>query len=88
MDFLRGWTLFELQKCVDQLLAVVEDRSQFLPASISDPNDVPQGNRLACQLTGDGSAEETVSMKDTYFAHVSRIEANRHILAHVSCQGE
>jgi hypothetical protein len=27
MDFLRGWTLFELQKRVDQLLAVMEDGS-------------------------------------------------------------
>jgi hypothetical protein len=29
MDFLQSWTLLELQKSIDQLLAVVEDRPQF-----------------------------------------------------------
>jgi hypothetical protein len=41
MDFLRGRALFEFQKRVDHLPAIVEDGSQFLSASISDPNDVP-----------------------------------------------
>ena len=34
MTFLRGRTLPELQKRVDHLLAVVEDRQQSLPASV------------------------------------------------------
>ena len=88
MEFLRAWTLFELQKCVYQLLAVVKDRPQFHPASISDPNDVPQRNGLACQLTGDGLAEEAVAMKNAYFTHVARVEANRHVFTYVGCQGK
>jgi hypothetical protein len=50
MNFLQRWTFLQLQKRVDHLLAVVEDRPQLLPAAIARSNDVSQRNRIAGQL--------------------------------------
>src|ERR1039458_8619959 len=88
MNFLQSWALLELQKRVDHLLAVVEDRPQILPTSVSGTNDVPQRNRLARQFGRNRSTEKAVPVKDTNFSHTAWIEANRDLFADVCRKSE
>src|SRR5260370_40151411 len=88
MNFVQRWTFLELQKSVDHLLAVVEDRSQLLPAAVARSNDGPRWNRLAGQLGRDRPAEEAVTVKHTDRPHVTRVEANRHLFPDISSEGE
>lgn len=88
MAFLQGGTLLQFQKGVDHLLAVVEDRPQFLAALVAHADHVPERNGLACKLGGDRSTKKAVLIEDADFAHVSGVEADRSVLAHVSRQSE
>jgi hypothetical protein len=70
MAFLQGRASFQLQKGVDHLLTVVEDRPQFLSALISDVNEISQEDGLPSQLRGDCSAQEAIFIKHANFTHV------------------
>ena len=50
MHLLRTCALFQLQKRIDDLLPIVEDRAQFAAALVAHSNDVSQRNGLTCQL--------------------------------------
>jgi hypothetical protein len=53
MNFLHCWALLELQKGLDHLLAVVEDRPQFLPTLVACSDDSPQRDGFSCKFSGD-----------------------------------
>jgi len=54
----------KLKESVDSLLPALEDAAQFLTLSVTDADDVAQGNRLASQFGGDGLAEKAVLTED------------------------
>jgi hypothetical protein len=88
MAFLQGRPLFQLQKSVDHLLAVVEDRPQFLSALIADANDISQRDGLSSQLSGDCSTQKAVFIEHANFSHIPWVEADRCVLSDVSSQRE
>jgi len=55
---------------------------------VADSDEIPQGNRLAGELRGDRAAEEAMLIKDTNFAEIARVEANRRLFTDVSSQRE
>ena len=74
------------QQGFDNLESVAKGLAQVPACLVSGVNDLAQGDRRPRQFLTDGSAQETVVVKDPYFGDITRIVPEDDRLANVCRQ--